>query len=135
MLRVVIADDSDAVRVRVRELVSEVENVAIVGEASDGSEALELVESLRPDVLILDIRMPNTNGIQTLETLRRSEATAATMVLTSFPNRQYRDRCLQAGAAYFFDKATEFERVAEVLEQLTSDGATTSLSPTGSAAG
>jgi len=125
MLKIVIADDSDAVRIRVRELISEVENVTIVGEASNGDEALELFKSLRPDVLILDIRMPETNGIQTLEALKRNGAEAAVIVLTSFPNRHYRERCLQAGAAYFFDKATEFEQVAEVLRQLTSDGRAT----------
>lgn len=133
MLKVVIADDSDAVRVRVRELISEVEHVAVVGEAGDGDEALELVKSLRPDVLILDIRMPNTNGIQTLETLRRDDVAATTIVLTSFPNRQYRDRCVEAGAAYFFDKATEFDRIAEVLTDLTKNGAATYSSLTGSA--
>lgn len=132
MLKVVIADDSDAVRVRVRELVSEVEHVAVVGEAGDGDEALKLVERLRPDVLILDIRMPNTNGIETLEALRRNGTAAATIVLTSFPNRQYRDRCLQAGAAYFFDKATEFEQIAEVLEELMNNGAAAHSPPTGS---
>jgi DNA-binding NarL/FixJ family response regulator len=65
--------------------------------------------------------MPRSNGIQTLEALERQGAKAAVIVLTAFPNRQYRERCLQAGAAYFFDKATEFERVAEVLRQLESD--------------
>lgn len=133
MLKVVIVDDSDAVRVRVRELISEVEHVAVVGEADDGDEALDLVDSLRPDVLILDIRMPNTNGIQTLEALRRKEVVVVIIVLTSFPNRQYRGRCLQAGATHFFDKATEFEQVAEVLKKLTRNGAGAYSSPPGSA--
>lgn len=120
MLTIVIADDSLAVRARVRELVSEIADVTVVGEADDGIEALQIIERLKPDVAILDIRMPRSNGIQTLEAMREKGMNTATIVLTAFPNRQYRDRCLKAGAAHFFDKANEFEQVAEVLQQMAS---------------
>ncbi|MFW6115663.1 MAG: response regulator [Chloroflexota bacterium] len=123
MLTVVIVDDSDVVRGRVRELVSQVENVDVVGEACDGLEALQVVADLQPDVIILDIRMPRCNGIQTLETIKRGNGrTPVVIVLTAFATRQHRHRCLRSGAAHFFDKNDEFERVAEVLERLDAEG-------------
>jgi YesN/AraC family two-component response regulator len=73
---------------------------------------------LRPDVVILDIRMPENNGIQVLEAIKKSAAAPVVIMLTAFPYPQYRKKCLEAGAEYFFDKATEFEQVAEVLKKI-----------------
>jgi DNA-binding NarL/FixJ family response regulator len=64
--------------------------------------------------------MPGGNGIQVLEALKKSSMEPVVIVLTAFPYPQYRKKCLRAGAKYFFDKSTEFEQVAEVIEQLTS---------------
>ena len=119
MLKVFIADDSDAVRERLHELVSDVEDVTVIGEASDGGQALEGIEDFRPDVVILDIRMPQTNGFDVLERLQ-GRGSPTVIVLTAFAYRQYREKCLETGASYFFDKATEFERIADVLEELRS---------------
>jgi YesN/AraC family two-component response regulator len=120
MLKVFIADDSDAVRERLYELVSDVAGVTVIGEASDGSQALDGIENSQPDVLILDIRMPQLNGFDVLDILRAGSLQPIVIVLTAFAYRQYRERCLEAGASYFFDKATEFERIADVLQKLRS---------------
>jgi len=130
MLKVFIADDSDEVRERLRGLVSEVENVTVVGEASDGVEALRGIDASRPDAVILDIRMPHLNGFDVLDELHFLDANPVVIVLTAFAYRQYRDRCLKAGAAHFFDKATEFERIADVLVGLQGlDGGGSLASP------
>jgi len=126
MLRVFIADDSEAVRERLRELVSEVDSVKVVGEAGDGAEALEGIVDCQPHVVILDIRMPQFNGFDVLDLLAGEESRPVIIVLTAFAYRQYRERCLEAGATYFFDKATEFEQIAGVLGGLRS-GEVTSL--------
>lgn len=127
MLKVVIADNSHLMRVRLRELASQVPNVEVVGEACDGLEALEIVETLRPDVVILDIRMPRANGIQTLKAIKSGgDVDPVVIMLTAFPTRQHRDRCLRAGAAHFFDKTTEFQRVTEVLAAQGAGGASPS---------
>ena len=117
-MKVFIADDSALVRERVAALISEIEGVEVVGHAGDAPEALEGIQQLRPDVVILDIRMPGNNGIQVLEAIKKSDAAPVIIMLTAFPYPQYRKKCLEAGADYFFDKATEFEQVAEVLKQL-----------------
>jgi len=113
-----IADDSPLLRERLASLVSNLEDVALVGEASNASEAIEAIRRLKPDVVILDIRMPGGNGIRVLKAIK-GHATAPTVImLTAFPYPQYREKCLAAGADYFFDKTTEFDRVPEVIEHL-----------------
>jgi DNA-binding NarL/FixJ family response regulator len=127
-LKVFIADDSALVRERLAELISEIEGAEVVGQAGDAREALEGIQRLRPDVVILDIRMPGGNGIQVLEAIKKSAAAPGVIMLTAFPYPQYRKKCLEAGADYFFDKATEFEQVAEVLKKM--QGSTTGESAT-----
>jgi YesN/AraC family two-component response regulator len=123
MLKVFVADDSALVRERLAALISEIEGVEVVGQAGDAPETLEGIQRLRPDVVILDIRMPGNNGIQVLEAIKKSTAAPVVIMLTAFPYPQYRKKCLDAGAEYFFDKATEFEQVAKVLEKM--QGSTT----------
>jgi DNA-binding NarL/FixJ family response regulator len=118
MLKVVIADDSALVRERLAALVSDLEDVELVGQAGNAIEAIEITQRLKPDVVILDIRMPGGNGIQVLEMIKANEAGPLVIMLTAFPYPQYRQKCLEAGAEYFFDKTTEFERVTQVVKQL-----------------
>ncbi len=117
MLKVFLADGSALVRERLAELISEIEGVEVVGQAEDAHQSLEAIQRLRPDVVTLDIRMPGGSGIQVLEAIKKSTADPVVIVLTAFPYPQYRQKCLAAGAEYFFDKAAEFEQVAEVLEK------------------
>jgi YesN/AraC family two-component response regulator len=118
MLKVLIADDSPPVCERLSALISELGGIHLVGQARDGPEALSAIQHLRPDVAILDVRMPGCSGVQILEALKRAGHAPVVIMLTAFPYPQYRKRCLEAGAEYFFDKTTEFCRVSEVLERL-----------------
>jgi DNA-binding NarL/FixJ family response regulator len=118
MLRIFIADDSDLVRERLKELISEIPGTEIVGEAATGGETLAALKRLTPDVLILDIRMPGGNGIDTLEAAKEQSPAPLVIMLTAYAYPQYRKKCLEAGAEYFFDKSTEFERVADALAKL-----------------
>lgn len=118
-MRVFIADDSNLVRERLREMISEVEGAEVVGEARDSDEALESIPRLRPDVVVLDLGMPGMpgeNGIHLLERAKRMIPEIVVIMLTGLANDLFRKRCLGAGAAYFFDKSYEFERVCDVLE-------------------
>jgi DNA-binding NarL/FixJ family response regulator len=117
-MKVLIADDSTLVRDRLATLISELKDVELVGQSGSALETLEAIQQLRPDVVILDIRMPDGNGILVLEKIKAREAAPAVIMLTAFPYPQYRKKCLEAGAEYFFDKTTEFDCVVEVLEQL-----------------
>jgi DNA-binding NarL/FixJ family response regulator len=117
-MRVLIADDSEVFVQRLIRMLAEISGVEIAGRARTGAEALQALRDLRPEVLILDIRMPEGTGIDVLEGLRREEPRPITIVLTNFAFPQYRKKCLQLGARYFFDKSAEFSGVREVLSGL-----------------
>lgn len=117
-MQVFIADDSILVRERLADLISEIEGVELVGQAGNGHEALEAIQRLEPDVVILDIRMPGANGIQVLEAIKKYAKAPLVIMFTAFPYPQYRKRCLEAGADFFFDKNTEFEELVTVLEEM-----------------
>ena len=124
-MRVLVADDSDLVRLRLVDMLSDLKGIETVCEAKEGLEAIELIRKLRPDVVILDIRMPQKSGIESLkeinqlhpygsdkETLCRPKI----IVLTIYPYPQFKERCIHLGANFFFDKSCEFEKVPSVIE-------------------
>jgi len=121
LLKVFIADDSALLRERLRTLISELDAVELIGQASDAQKTIKAIHQLKPDVLILDIRMPGGNGSKVLESLKPDTVKPVVVVLTAFPYPQYRRKYLKAGADYFFDKATEFEQVITVLEEMVKD--------------
>lgn len=123
MLRVFIADDSPVLRERLLELLREIEGVEVVGQAKNGVEASNLIWALQPDVVILDIRMEGGNGIDALKTIKKYESAPVVMIFTNYPTHQYKQRCLEGGADFFFDKSTEFEDLMEVFQHLSENAA------------
>ena len=118
-IRIFIADDSATVRDRLMSLLRDMPAVEIVGQAADAAEAIQDIQQIKPDVVILDIRMPAGSGIGVLRTLQQSQAKPKFIMLTNYPFLQYRKTCLEAGASYFFDKSSEFDKIPQALEQLT----------------
>jgi YesN/AraC family two-component response regulator len=112
-----IADDTAAIRNSMSNLISRLPDVEIVGLAQTGTEALEKIRELKPDVATLDIRMPELSGINVLEAVQREGLALTVIVLTGLEEAEYRKKCLGLGASYFFHKATEFELVVEVLKE------------------
>src|SRR5512136_2675152 len=98
MLKVYVVDDSELVRERLIDMVSEIEGVEVVGETGDLRGAEESIGQLRPDAVILDIRLPDGNGITLLRHMKRERPAATVIVLTNYPYPQYREECLDAGA-------------------------------------
>ena len=117
-LKVLVAEDSALIRERLAGLLSELPQVEIVGEASDGSSALRLFFACRPRAVILDIQMPGPNGIEVLRQIKAEDRDCTVIILTSYQQPEFRDRCAEAGADYFFHKCTEFEKVLVVLNDL-----------------
>jgi DNA-binding NarL/FixJ family response regulator len=118
MMRLLIADDSEILRSRLVDLLSEVEGVKVVGEARESNETIEAVRQLEPDIVILDIRMPGTDGIFALEEIKKKPKPPIVIIFTNHPYLQYRKRCLDAGADFFFYKSTEFEALLALLKNL-----------------
>ena len=116
-LRVLIADDTAAIRDSMSNLISRLPDVEIVGQATTGTEALEKIRALKPDVATMDIRMPGLSGINVLSELQREGPELTVIMLSGLAEAEYRKKCLALGASYFFHKATEFELVVEVLKE------------------
>ena len=113
--RVLIADDSAAIRASLSALLSRLPGIEIAGVAITGSEALHMARSLKPDVITLDVRMPELTGIQVLEILQKEQLHPVVIMLTGMTEVEYQRKCLELGAKYFFHKTTEFEKVIEIL--------------------
>lgn len=113
-----IADDSDVFRSRLVNLLAENPSIGIVGEARDGMGAVILIEKYKPDVVLLDIRMPRETGFDVLKQVKKNKSAPIVIMLTNYPYRQYKEKCQKDGADYFFDKATEFEKIPVVLEEI-----------------
>jgi YesN/AraC family two-component response regulator len=116
-LRVLIADDTAAIRDSMSNLISRLRDVEIVGQAQTGTQALELIRTLKPHIATLDIRMPELSGINVLTELKREGSDTSIIMLSGLAEAEYRRKCLALGAKYFFHKATEFEQVVEVLKE------------------
>ncbi len=103
MIRVVLADDQSLFRMGLRVLIEREADLALVGEAADGSTALEMIRRSRPDVALLDIRMPGLDGVQTLRAIVADPALTGTRVVmvTTFETDEYVFAALQAGASGF----------------------------------
>ncbi len=117
-LKVLVADDSPLIRERLAAVISDIENAELVGQAENVQDAVDGIRCLKPDVAILDIRMPGGSGLQVLEQAKAGQSPPVVIMLTAFPLPPYRKRCEALGADYFFDKPTDFDRVAVVLKQL-----------------
>lgn len=117
-LKVFIADDSLIVREHLITLFDELAGVQIVGQAGNVVEAISGIRHLQPEVVILDIRMPDGSGIEVLQSIKQGEAAPIVIILTNYPYPGYRQRCLNAGADFFLDKSTEFEQIPKLFERL-----------------
>ena len=128
-MKVFIADDSAELRERIVKMISEEESIEMVGQAENVPEAVTAIRKLRPDVVILDIRMPGGCGIDVLNTIDKNGHSPVIIMLTNYPYPQYRKKCFDAGADYFFDKSKEFEKVIDVLQCMPAGKEGVSLAP------
>jgi DNA-binding NarL/FixJ family response regulator len=117
-LKVFVADDSAFIRERLPDMLSELSGVEVIGQAEDGTMALASIRELNPDVVIMDIRMPEMSGLDVLKELQKDKLRPIIMVMTNYPYAQYREKCQALGANYFFDKSKDFDRLFVALQKL-----------------
>jgi YesN/AraC family two-component response regulator len=118
-MKIVIADDSSMLRARIKSLLEDAGKNFSVYEAENGVDALRSIREYEPDLAIIDIRMPEMNGIEVLEKLRELKLKTTICILTNYPFWQYRKRCYDLGAHYFLDKNQEVEMIKEIIIKLS----------------
>ena len=123
-MKVVIADDSSLWRDRIKSVLIDLNDVFIVDEAENGIDALQIIREKEPDLAIIDIRMPEMNGIELLKKIRELKMNVKIIMLTNYPYPQYRMRCLEAGADYFFSKTEDFEQIEIVISDMLKENVT-----------
>jgi DNA-binding NarL/FixJ family response regulator len=120
-MKIVIADDSSLLRDRIKSLLSSINNVFVVGEAKNGVEALQLIREKEPDLAILDIRMPEMNGMEVLKIVREMKMKVKVCMLTNYAYPQYKKKCIEAGADYFLRKTEDFEEIEIIVSDMLRD--------------
>jgi DNA-binding NarL/FixJ family response regulator len=115
MKRVLIVDDSEQILERLSALLCESPYINIVGQARNGREAREAVKELRPDTVILDIRLPDSSGIDLLKEIKVQFSETEVIMLTNFDYDRYRRQCRELGADYFLNKTLEFEKILDII--------------------
>lgn len=114
-IRVVVVDDAFILRKRLVTMLSTMEGVEIVGEAEDATGAIEVIRQVHPQAVVLDLQIPGGSGLDVLAFIREHLPDTKVIVLTNHSNPFFKQKCLQQGASYFFDKAMEFEKVGYAL--------------------
>jgi DNA-binding NarL/FixJ family response regulator len=128
-LRVVLADDQKLIRAGFRVLIDSADDLEVVGEATTGTEAVELARSLRPDIVLMDIRMPEMDGVEATRQITRDERLAAVriLILTTFEIDEYVLQALRAGASGFLGKGVDPDGLLDAMRTVA--GGEALLSP------
>lgn len=116
MITTLIVDDSAILRRRLNESLSRIRDDLEISEASTGIEALEQFSSRKQNTVILDISLPDISGIDVLKKIKKSDPSTRVIILTNYPSPEFRDRCINLGADYFFDKYSDYRNILELFK-------------------
>ena len=122
VIKVVLADDHVLVRDGIKALLEDQEGIVVIDEASNGKEALEVIEVNRPHVLIVDIRMPEMNGIEVVSEMTKRFPDVRTLVLSMHDSEEYVVQAIQAGADGYLLKGASKEEFLKALNKVASGG-------------
>jgi DNA-binding NarL/FixJ family response regulator len=115
VIRIMLVDDQEMVRVGFRMILEAESDLSIVGEAGDGAAAVELVDAARPDVVLMDVRMPRMDGIEACRLIRDRRPDTRVMMLTTFDLHDYVHAALRAGASGFMLKDAPAEQLVDAI--------------------
>ena len=116
-IKIILADDHVVVHQGVRTLIDQEKDMVVIGEANDGLQLLDMTETLRPDVVIVDLRMPDLNGIDAAEQINRRFPNVRTVILTMHADRAYIDRAMQAGVCGYVLKEEDIWETCTAIRQ------------------
>lgn len=122
MIRVCLVDDQTLVRQGIHSLLALADDIEVVGEASDGQQALDMVAKLRPDVVLMDMRMPVMSGLEALQALAKRGDLPATIILTTFDDDQLVLAGIKAGARGYLLKDVTLEQLVSAIKTVAEGG-------------
>ena len=117
-MKVLIAYDTNLIRERLQEMVSVSRQLEVVGSFANGTDTLEGLRTLKPDLAIIGLEMTGLNGIEVLKEIRKENSSLVYIILTLFSSEFYREMAMEAGADYFFSKPDDFKKVARVMVEM-----------------
>jgi DNA-binding NarL/FixJ family response regulator len=123
MIRVLVVDDHAILRDGIRSILESQEDILVVGEAGNGEEALEFVSKLIPDIVLMDISMPKTNGLEATRLIKEQFPQVKVLILTQHDNREYIAPALGAGASGYVLKRSGRREMLNALRQVYEQGA------------
>ena len=123
-MKVFVVEDSAAVRERLVEMIREIDDLEVVGEADTFGRAVVGIRDAKPDVAILDIKLANDggSGIDVLSAVRNALPALRAIVISNYATPQHMKASADAGAEYFLDKTSDFELIPGILERMRADG-------------
>ena len=122
MLKILVADDHTIVREGLKQILGEVHDMIVAGEASDGSEALRKVREDHYDLVLLDISMPGIGGLDVLKQLKSEKPDLPVLMLSMYPEEQYAVRTLKAGASGYLTKESASNELIAAIRKVSSGG-------------
>jgi len=118
--KILIVDDHEVVRDGLRNILLSLDNISIAGEAGNGEDAIKLYNSVKPDLVIMDISMPGMNGIEATRIIKEKDPDAKILILTMHDNQEYLNQIIRSGAKGFILKNTDKEELLEAVKTVAS---------------
>jgi DNA-binding NarL/FixJ family response regulator len=115
-IKILIVDDHEVVRDGLKNILLSLNNVSIAGEAANGEDSISLYDSLKPDLVIMDISMPGMNGIEATRIIKENDPNAKILILTMHDNQEYLNQIIRSGAKGFVLKNTDKEELLDAVK-------------------
>ena len=121
MPKTLIVEDNATFRQSLKDLLCSRFPLMVIGEAVDGEEALQKIDTLAPDIIFMDIKLPGENGLQVTNKIKTKYPQMIIIILTYYDSPEHREAAVQCGANYFLPKGTSTEEVVELVQSILSE--------------
>jgi two-component system invasion response regulator UvrY len=115
LISLLLVDDHDLVRIGMTRLLSDVKGIKVVGEANSGEDAVQMVKDLKPDVVLMDVKMPGIGGLEATRKILRSSPKTKVIAVTVYGEEPFPSRLLQAGAAGYITKGSSLDEMVQAI--------------------
>jgi two-component system invasion response regulator UvrY len=118
LIKVLLVDDHDLVRLGIKKLLCDIQGIEIVGEARSGEEGISLTEKLRPDVVLMDVKMPGIGGLEATKRIVKNYPKTKVLIVTVYGDEPYPSKVLQAGASGYMTKGASVKEMIQAIQSV-----------------